>query len=341
MEGLLEILPASLAFSTSVCVRVRLKHRLEFAPKRSPVTLVEGVAYDYNILKEEFSKTITATSKMFEVVKRDGTRQSLFAALNVLENEERLKEFKGGLSKLKKLYETIAPDPVLFRHMDEYTWLIEINEAYNKLHNRMEPDLAEYEEKTKKLIREKLIIGSLAKNLPVYEINSEYLKKLEEAGYSDDERAMEMRQALEYTLRINLETNPIYETLSQRLERILKNKDKMQLLKEMAALVGAINEVEGKAKKLGLSKEEFALLSAVKKYVVRVDDAEVVGFVKELQKNIKSKLFPGWHRKVQVLKDVEREVFDRCFRKFSGTVEVKIIASLSEELVKYLIKYNP
>ncbi len=68
----------------------------------------------------------------------------------------------------------------MFDFIDDLTWLIEVNEAYNKLHNRKFSDLTEYEEKTRELIKDKLVIQKLDKILPTFEINKDYLKSLEQ-----------------------------------------------------------------------------------------------------------------------------------------------------------------
>jgi len=302
---------------------------------------IEGVAYKYEVLREEFGRTISGLLKAFAEVSRDGSRQSLFSALKVLEDEAVVKEFKARLSKLKRLYETLAPDSFLFRHLDDYSWLIEVNEAYNKLYNRRGTDLSEYEEKTKQLIRDKLLISKLEKDLPSFEVNRDYLKNLEKAGYSEGEKVMEMRQALEHHIRINLELDPIYETLGHRLERMLKSRDKAQLLREMANLVKEMAEVDERAERMGISREELALLNATKKHVEGADDAELIAFVKEVGEEVKGRIFTGWQRKVKVVKEVEEAIFEKCFRKFSSSLNTDTISSLSEELMKFIMKYNP
>jgi hypothetical protein len=69
------------------------------------------------------------------------------------------------------------------------------------------------------------------------------------------------------------------------------------------------------AQKLGLSKEEFAILNVLRKYV-DLDDEKAVIFVKELEKQVSVKMFPGWQRKVKVTNDVEEGVFQTCLTKF-------------------------
>ena len=302
---------------------------------------VEGVAYNYDVLKTEFEKLIASLLSLFKGIKRDGTRESLLASVKRLEDEVKLKEFKSGLTKLRRLYETVAPDPFLSEHLDGYTWLIAISEAYNKVMNRGKPDLTEYEEKTKQLIKEKLIVEELEKELPVFEIDGDYLKNLKKKGYTGEEKVMELQQALEHHIKINLELNPFYETLGERMERILKSKDSSHLIREMQKLVEEITEIEEKAKEIGLTREEHALVNVMKEYETSLSESQLVSFVRELLKEIKPKLFENWHKKLRVGRNVAEAIFGFCHEKFRGTLDTNVYLDMSDELMKFVVRYNP
>ncbi len=301
---------------------------------------IEGVAYKFDELKKEFSKIISVLSTLFAGIKREGTRESLFSALGVLEEEKNLREFKAKLSRLKSLYETIAPDPFLKNHVDEYSWLIEVNEAYNKLQNRKKSDLAEYQAKTKQLIKEKLLIDRIEVVLPTFEIDKHYLKALASKEYTREQKIMDMKRALEHHIRINLGTHPIYETLSQRLDRILKSRNQSQILAELETLVKEAAEIEEKTRQMGVTKEEYALLSVVKKHNPNVAEDELISFVKGLLKHVKTKTFSGWQKNRRVVKDIEQSVFDSCFERFSSQVNTEGLSSLTEDLMKFVARYN-
>jgi len=297
---------------------------------------IEGVALDFEELKKQFTKASSTLSKMFAGIKRDDTRESLFSALQILDDEKSLKTFKTNLSKVKRLYETIAPDPFLQNYKDEYTWLVGVNEAWNKLQNRKRGDLSEYQEKTKRLIKEKLLIDKIETILPTFEIDKSYLKLLQSEGYTKEQKIMDMKRALE--------TNPIYEKLSQRLNRILRSRNKAQILAELEAMVQDIARIRDEAKQLGISDEEYALLVAVKRRSERHEpkpsEEELVSFVKDFAKELKTKVFAGWQRNPRAVKEVEKTVFARCFEKFSPQMKTHEIASLTEDLMKFVRKYN-
>jgi len=302
---------------------------------------IEGIAYNYDVLKEEFGTIIAEVLRIFSGITRDESRDSLFNALAVLEEETKYKSFKQGLSKLRRRYETVAPDPFLLKYENQYAWLIEVNEAYNKLHRQKLPDLSEYQEKTKRLIREKLLVEKLEKDLPLIEIDKDYLQKVDSHKFTKRQKAMEIAEAARNHIRINVETNPIYETLSHRLERILKIKETEQQLEELDSLVKEIVDVDEKAQKLGISKEEYALLNVSKNYLSDRNESDLTTFVKELDREIKPMLFPGWWRKVKMATEVEQTLFEMCYHKFESDLDVRQLSSLTEDLMNFIIRYNP
>ncbi|MBU2565903.1 MAG: HsdR family type I site-specific deoxyribonuclease, partial [Candidatus Thermoplasmatota archaeon] len=303
---------------------------------------IEEVAFNFDELKKRFKNTLSELIQLFKDIKKDNTRSSLLQAIKVLEDEKNLTVFKEKLTVLKRLFETVSPDPFLLEFKNDYRWIIEINEAYNKFIRREEKPLYEYEDKTKTLIRESVEVYRVGE-IPVLKIDSTYLKKLEGLGYSEEEQIMEMRQAISYHLRINFEKNPVYETLSQKLEHILKEKDGRILLKSLKEIVKEINEIEEKAKKLDVSKEEYALLEVLKKHIPGIDEKDGARFIKSLLGGIKPEFFPGWQEKKDVVlgpHGVEEKIFHRCFDEFSGKIKVKQLRAMAEQMIEYLKRFE-
>ena len=154
------------------------------------------------------------------------------------------------------------------------------------MQNRKKTDLSEYQEKTKELIKEKLLIDKIEVILPTFEIDKHYLKTLDDTGYTTEQKIIEMKRALEHHIRINLETNPLYETLSQRLTRILRSKKREEILAELKKMTEEVAEVEEQSKCMGVTKEEFALLNAAKKYDSQLPENELISFVKARVKGL-------------------------------------------------------
>ncbi len=300
---------------------------------------IEGVAFNFDELKDRFKQTISELLRLFKHVKRDGARASLFKAIQVLEDERNLKSFQEKLTVLERLFETISPDPFVLQFKNDYLWLIQVNEAYNKFVRREEKPLYAHEEKTKELIRQNVKVAQVG-SIPVLKIDKTYLKQLEGLGYSEEEQIIEMKQAITYHIKINIEKNPVYETLSQKLERILKEKDGRRLLESLKVLIKEINETEDNAKRLNLSPEEYALLEVLKRHFPDMNEERGVEFVKSLFGKVESELFPGWHEKEQVVLETEKKLFDRCFTEFFGKVSNRQIAAMAEQMTTYLTKFD-
>ncbi len=112
-------------------------------------------------------------------------------------------------------------------------------------------------------------------------------------------------------------------------------------MEKLESLVKEIVEIDERAHKLGISKEEYALLNVAKKYLSNRSDSDLTAFVKELDREIKTMLFPGWWREVKMETEVEQTLFDTCFQKFAGDLDTKQLTSLSEELMNFIVRYNP
>ena len=304
---------------------------------------IEGVAEVIDALKLEFQETINRLRKIFTDIPREDSRgRSLIEAIKVLTDEQILREFKDNLFKARALFETISPDPDLEPLLQDYTWFIKINEAYNKYIRADKESLKPYQEKTKRLIRDMLILKEIDDTLPSLEIGPEYLEKLEEADYDTVFEAAELRQAIGHYIRINIELNPVCEKLSEKLERIIKRKDPERMKVELKKLVEEINGLEKERKEKGLTREEHALFTVAKGHLEDRSEEEIIGFVTKLMGELEDQdlFFKGWQNKTETQKDVKRAIFARGFDKFSDSVEPAKIMELTDELLDFIIRYR-
>jgi hypothetical protein len=276
----------------------------------------------------------------FKGIEKKIERPFLLEAASQLQSREKLKRFKDKISWLKKLYETLFPDKCVTSRSQEYEWMIAVKEVHYKFFERKEINLEEYQTKTKKLIQEKLLVNKISKEIPLLKIDERYLHKLEKEEFTEKQKVMELSSALEYHIRINLEKHPIYRSLSQRLESILKRKEKdAEKAKKLMDLVKEVNELEEKRKKLVLTPEEYAVFGVLKSYLPKKKEKELVSFSKDLLKDVKENSFPGWHAKKSVIQKIEKIIFEKCIQSFSDLDPRKALW-LSEELMKYLKRYS-
>jgi len=69
-----------------------------------------------------------------------------------------------------------------------------------------------------------VILKEIDKSLPTFEIDADYLDKINKLSYDTGYEVAELRQAVKHYIRINIDLNPILESLSERLERIVKGR---------------------------------------------------------------------------------------------------------------------
>jgi len=301
---------------------------------------IEGIAYPIDELKKDFTSEISSLLAIFKDVKKNGSRESLLVAVGMIEEEKKAREFKKRLSRLKDLYEAIAPDPFLIEYLQDYKWLLSINIAYNRIYGR-EARLVEYRRKTEKLIREEIKIKDMEREIPIFEIDEDYLQKLDKSGYTERERISELGAALGHRIRINLGTHPIYETLSQRLQRIMKLVDRRQKRAELEKLVGEIVDLGRERKKLGATPLEHAMIAALKKVTKARSDKKLLPLVKKLLSHVEDMMFPGWSRKKILRVEMGKRLFDACMHEFSAEgLKPDTISQTTDELIKFIERYR-
>ena len=108
-------------------------------------------------------------------------------------------------------------------------------------------------------------------------------------------------------------------------------------------MIKEIKDIEEKAKKLDVSKEEYALLEVLKKYIPGINEKEGAMFIKPLLGEIKPQLFPSWQGKKDVVlgpHGIEEKIFHRCFDEFSGKIKVEQLRAMVEQMVEYLKRFE-
>ena len=301
---------------------------------------IEGVADGFEKLKGLFEDNMEKLRELLVDQPRDDSRESLYTIIRFLETGENLQRFKELHGNVTKLFESISPDRDLYPHLPDYTWFQKINAAYNKHARREKDSLKPYQEKTRKLIQEKLVLDEIDETLPTFEIGPDYLAEIENVGYKPEDEVAELRQALSVHLRLNLGSLRFYETLSEKLERILKGKDPEQMKKALRELVREDNAKEEEMKEKGLSKMEYALLDSAEEYL-EASEEELIPFIKELVEELEPHLFDGWNLKDDTRKRVQLVIFSKMHDHYREKVDSpRRLLELRDELIRYIERYR-
>ena len=301
---------------------------------------IAGVAEQLEELKKEFYEVMDLLRAQFKDQPREKTRDAMYTIFQFLETDDNAAVFKQNLDTATKRFETISPDKDLYPHLDDYTWFHKINAAYNKHLRKGKDSLKPYQQKTQQLIREKLVLEEINTTLPTLTIGPEYLRELEKQEFTTGEEIMELRQALSVHIRLNLGSLKLYETLSQRLERLLKLKDPEKMKLDLRQLIREINSMEAEMQEKGLSRTEYALLLSAQD-ALPVPEPQLIKFIKTLMEKLEPQTFTGWNLKQDTHRQVQRTIFQSLYEQYSEQVgDPKELLDLRDEFINWLVRHG-
>jgi len=183
---------------------------------------VEGIMNDFS---EEYAQLEFAHRKVMQFFAERGveeiTEQNLEDAVVLLADEKLRQEFKVLYRDFSRLIDFILPHPVEKYYLDDAKVLGLVNQEANRRYRDEELNIEGVGAKVKALIDEYLISkGVRTKVRPVSIFDDEFEAAL--SGRSDKSKASEMEHALRYTIKINLDKDPIYyKSLAEKLEKII------------------------------------------------------------------------------------------------------------------------
>jgi len=202
----------------------------------------------------------------------------------------------------------------------------------------VEEYVEKYFDKTIKFIHQSTEIKTLEKELPEVSFDQQYLEKLEEKVKSKEEKAANILFTLNKLVLVERHKNPIYESLIERVERLLelwkeKTKDYERIYSEGKNIIRDINNLSNRQRAISFSDLEYSLLLVLEEKFGKKDG--LLSELRDISSKLKDHLFPGWFNQLTEEKNVEREV-----RKFTRGLKRRYVITLEEmdELYKKLIE---
>lgn len=174
---------------------------------------------------EELSQLELSHRKVMQFFSEKGIEEiddtTLEDAVILLADEKLRQEFKVLFREFTKLIDFILPDPIKKFYLDDVKVLGLIKNEAGRRYRDVELDIEGIGAKVKALINEHLVSeGIETKVRPISIFDDEFEQALE--GRSNKAVASEMEHALRYTIRINLNKDPIhYKSLAEKLEKII------------------------------------------------------------------------------------------------------------------------
>ncbi|WNZ29955.1 MAG: HsdR family type I site-specific deoxyribonuclease [Candidatus Bathyarchaeota archaeon] len=294
---------------------------------------ITGILYDMAELRKEFTNLITQTMQMFENIPKDQyDRKTMLQAIEILTTEEEnSKAFLQNYKQLRKLFELLGPDEVKIRLYNEYKWLSLVYTFYITWIMGQTPQtqniyIQKYFQKTLKYVHESTEVAELQKDLPIIEFDDHYMEKLQEKAKTKEEKAANIVFTLNRFVLVEKHKNPIYETLTDKVERILtlwkqRTKDYEKIYKEGTETIQQLNQLQARQKTLNFNNLRYSILLGLEQKFTQ--DPLLVNDVETLSKQIEQHMFPRWYQQKTARKNIEREV-RRFLRRYIKRYNIKL-----------------
>jgi type I restriction enzyme R subunit len=278
---------------------------------------IQGVLIDIDKLTKEFSRLIDETMNLFQdIPKTQDDRQTMLKAFETITtNEKNAKKFQQNYRHLRKLFELLGTHPIKLEKLKEYTWLTQIYGYY--IHWLRQEQYEEYRyvpkyfPKTLKYVYKTTQLADIEKQYLTIQFDADYLKNLQEKIKTKEEKAANILFTLNRFIIIDKHRNPIYETLTQKVERILKlwkekTKDYEKIYNQAAQIVNEINQLQTRQKQLAFTDLQYAILLTLEQKLPANKNltTDIQGLTSQLQ----SQMFKGWQTQQTTRKTIEREV---------------------------------
>ena len=303
---------------------------------------IKCVLFNYENLENEFKDLINKILKMFEKLPKNYDRETLLKVIEFLTTDKtNEREFVENYKNLRKIFELLGSKEIKIEYLEDYKWISAIYIYYMKIVNQ-EPPVEDYVEKyfdkTVRFIHQSTEIKSLETEFPEVSFDQKYLEELEEKIKNKKEKAANILFTLNKLILVERHKNPIYESLVERVERLLelwkeKIKDYERIYTEGKDIINEINNLGNRQRTVGFSDLEYSLLLVLEEKFGRRE--ELLNEINNISDKLKNNLYPGWINQPTEEKNMERET-----RKFTRSLKRKYGIGLEEmdELYKKLIE---
>lgn len=311
---------------------------------------IRGVLYNTKDLRKDFIETLNETLSLFENIPKDRyDREIMLKAIETLTaNEQNSKKFLENYKRLRKLFELLGPHEVKIQKFHEYKWLTQVYIYYIRLvlggRSPEERYVQKYFNKTLKYVYKTTELENIEKELPIIQFDENYLKNLEQKAKTKEEKAANIVFTLNRFILVDKEKSPVYESLAEKVERILKlwkerTKDYEKIYKEGQQIIEEINKLQDRQKQLKFSDLEYSMLLVLEK---RFDkDEKLIEDIKELSQRLRQRMFRGWLSQPTARKNIERETrkFTRKYIKRYG-IKLNELEELYQKIMENVKNYG-
>ena len=283
---------------------------------------IQGILLDLNTLTQEFTQKIDETMALFPDIPKDqDDRQTMLKAFETITTDapnkqegQKAKKFQQNYRHLRKLFELLGTHQIKLQKLKEYTWLTQVYGYY--IHWLRQEKYEEYRyvpkyfPKTLKYVYKTTQLADIERQYPTIQFDTNYLKNLQEKIKTKQEKAANILFTLNRFIIIDKHRNPIYETLTEKVERILKlwkekTKDYQKIYNQAAQIVNEIQQLQTRQNQLAFTDLQYAILLTLEKTLP--PNKNLTQDVQELTAQLQKQMFKGWQTQQTTRKTIERE----------------------------------
>ena len=260
-----------------------------------------GEFEDVESLVDQFPNVLKAAFDPFKDIKLEDSYECSIEIVRKLTELDQGK-FEQDYREVLQLWEAISPHPKLREHQEKYRWLNEIYEIYLEEFKRLDFDSEIYAAKTRKLIQESAKLIDFKGHLPEVKIDSNYLNELKETKLSPSDKAEKIIRDIETVIRKNEANSAAYVEFQNRLDELIKKKQKKseaieQLLLELGELYSELDDIATLPLRMGFEdKGTFEIFTLIKNARTNDFHEELTReFAKDVVDSvIRKKVYIGW-----------------------------------------------
>jgi type I restriction enzyme R subunit len=311
---------------------------------------ITGVLLDFETLTQEFIQTLNETMALFQNVSKDQyDRQAMLKAFEIITaDEQNSKKFRENYRKLRKLFELLGTHSIKLERLNEYKWLTQVygyfihwlrEEHYEELKY-----VQKYFPKTLEYVYQTTQLTDIERRYPIVPFDENYLKNLQEKIETREEKAANILFTLNRFIIVDRHRNPIYESLTERVERVLKlwnekTKDYGKIYNESVQIVNEIQRLQTRQRQLNFTDLQYAILLTLEQTLPPTKD--LIQDVQELTALLQPYLFKGWQTQQAIKKTIEREIrkFIRKYIKQHG-LTMQELNQLHKEITEKVKTYG-
>jgi len=309
---------------------------------------IVSAVFGFESVRGEFTGLISEILEMFREIPKTSERETLLKAVEVITlSQETEKEFVEKCRKLKRLFELLGSDSAKAENIEKYNWIADVYAYYRKVvvqEPDIKPYIDKYYDKALKGVYESIQVEKSSKELPPTVFDDNYFEKIKQSAKDKREEAASILFALNKMVLVDRYKSPIYESLVERVERLMelwkeKTKDYEKIYLEETRVLQTIAQLGDRKNKLGFNDMEYYVLLRLEEKFG--EEKELLQNVKDLSETLRNSIYPGWIGQVTIRKEVEREI-RRFARSFKGKYNLSMdgIEGLYNKLIEVVRNYG-